>query len=178
LIPEGLMMNLPGVKTLIEEINTLFEGIADQQEFRALKEKLSNEEELKLLLSPWSYSLFNSFPAFAKQQLLLEREMAGSIKLSQVETEKLLAYFCQIELAKRKKAGEYGGAFAAVTHFFGYQGRSALPTDFDCSLGSTSGFGAGVLIENGRTGMAVSVSEVTLDPSQWRVGGVPLLALL
>jgi len=149
LIPEGLMMNLPGVKTLIEEINTLFEGIADQQEFRALKEKLTNEEELKLLLSPWSYSLFNSFPAF-----------------------------CQIELAKRKKAGEYGGAFAAVTHFFGYQGRSALPTDFDCSLGSTSGFGAGVLIENGRTGMAVSVSEVTLDPSQWRVGGVPLLALL
>lgn len=113
-------MNLPGVKTLIEEINALFEGIADQQEFRAMKEKLSNDEELKLLLSPWSYSLFNSFPTFAKQQLLLEREMAGSIKLSQIETEKLLAYFCGIELAKRKKAGTYNGAFAAVTHFFGY----------------------------------------------------------
>ena len=104
--------------------------------------------------------------------------MAGSIKLSQVETEKLLAYFCQIELAKRKAAGQYSGAFAAVTHWFGYQGRSALPTAFDCSLGSTCGFGAGVLIENGRTGMAVTVSEVTNHPTEWRVGGVPLLALL
>lgn len=88
--------------------------------------------------------------------------MAGTIKLSQVETEKLLAYYCQIELANRKKAGSYNGAFAAVTHFFGYQGRSALPTKFDCSLGSTAGFGAAALIANGRTGMAVAVSEVTL----------------
>jgi pyrophosphate--fructose-6-phosphate 1-phosphotransferase len=108
----------------------------------------------------------------------MEREMSGSIKLSQIETEKLLAHFCQVELAKRKSAGKYSGAFAAVTHFFGYQGRSALPTSFDCSLGSTCGFGAAVLIENGRNAMAVSVSELTLDPSQWRVGGVPLLALV
>jgi hypothetical protein len=40
------MTNLPGVKTLISEINTLFEGITDQAEFRALKDKLGDHDTL------------------------------------------------------------------------------------------------------------------------------------
>lgn len=40
--------------------------------------------------------------------------------MSHIETEKLIAYFVQIELDKRKKAGTYNGTFAPVTHFFGY----------------------------------------------------------
>jgi 6-phosphofructokinase 1 len=50
------------------------------------------------------------------------------------------------ELAIRKKQGTYKGTFAPVTHFFGYQGRSGHPSKFDCSLGSTMGFTAAVLI--------------------------------
>ena len=46
--------------------------------------------------------------------------MLGAVKLSGVETEKLVAYLVQKELDSRKKAGTYNGAFAAVTHFFGY----------------------------------------------------------
>lgn len=46
-------------------------------------------------LTPWSHSLFLSLPEFLKQQLLIEREMAGSIKLSQIETEKLVAYMVE-----------------------------------------------------------------------------------
>lgn len=49
---------------------------------------------------------------------------------------------------------------------------------FDCSLGSTSGFAAAVLIEQGLTGMAVSVRQCTQKPSDWRVGGVPILAIV
>ena len=93
--------------------------------------------------------------------MLNEREVEGSVKLSQIETEKLLAYFVQKELDKRKQAGSYTGAFAPVTHFFGYQGRSAHPSAFDCSLGSTCGFAAGVLIEHNMTGYAVAVRQVT-----------------
>jgi hypothetical protein len=33
-----------------------------------------------------------------KQQLLIEREISGSIKLSQIETEKLVAFFVEEEL--------------------------------------------------------------------------------
>lgn len=82
------------------------------------------------------------------------------------------------ELKSRKAKGEYSGSFAPVTHYFGYQGRSGHPSKFDCSLGSTSGFAAGVLVSSGLTGVAVSVRQITQAPDQWRVGAVPILALL
>jgi 6-phosphofructokinase len=122
--------------------------------------------------------LYNSLPEFFRQQLLIEREISGSIKLSQIETEKLVAFMVEEELKIRKKAGSYKGTFAPVTHFFGYQGRSGHPSHFDCSLGSTMGFTAGLLVEHGLTGVAASVSNVTRSPNQWRVGGVPIMGLL
>ena len=82
------------------------------------------------------------------------------------------------ELKRRKAKGVYTGTFSPVTHFFGYQGRAAHPSLFDCSLASTMGFGAAALIEAGMTAVAVSVKDITNHPSEWRVGGVPLLALL
>lgn len=108
-------------------------------------------------MTKWSYSLFESFPDFFRNQLLVYREMSGDVRLSQIETEKLLAYLCDVELKERKKKGTYKGSFAPVTHFFGYQGRSGHPSLFDCSLGSTMGYAAGALVEAGLTGMAVSV---------------------
>lgn len=72
----------------------------------------------------------------------------------------------------------YKGGFSPVTHFFGYQGRAAHPSFFDCSLASAYGFGAACLIEFGLTGMGVAVKDVTKHPSEWRVGGVPLVAML
>jgi len=87
----------------------------------------------------------------------MNREVEGSIKLSLIETEKLISFFVEKELNERKKRGTYSGSFAPVSHYFGYQGRSGHPSLFDCSLGSTTGFAAGVLIQQGLTGMAVSV---------------------
>ena len=83
--------------------------------------------------------------------MLVEREIEGTLKLSQLETERLVSYLVGEQLEKRKKAGLYKGAFAPVTHFFGYQGRSAHPSHFDCSLGSSMGFAAARLIEAGLT---------------------------
>jgi 6-phosphofructokinase len=110
---------------------------------------------------------------------LVEREIQGkSIKLSQIETEKLIAYLVEEELKQRKKLKMYKGSFAPVTHFFGYQGRSGHPSTFDCSLASTMGFTAGVLINNKLTGLCVSIKNLTQDPSVWRCGAVPILSLL
>jgi 6-phosphofructokinase len=97
-------------------------------------------------------------------QLVAEQEMTSEVNLSQLETEKLLAYYVSTELKKRKAKGTFTGTFAPVTHFFGYQGRSAHPSLFDCSLASTMGFGAGALLEGGLTGMGVAVKELTLPP--------------
>lgn len=85
-----------------------------------MKEKLLDGEEIKQLLTEWSYSLFRVFPEFIKTQMLVSREMSGTINIASVETEKMLAYFCDIELQARKAAGAYKGGFAPVTHFFGY----------------------------------------------------------
>ena len=55
---------------------------------------------------------------------------------------------------------------------------TAHPSTFDCSLASTSGYGAACLLDAGLTNVAVSVKDLTNEPHRWRVGGVPILALL
>lgn len=136
---------------MLQELNAAFDATDDKQKL------IDEPEKLRELMTKWSYSLFESFPDFFRNQLLVYREMSGDVKLSQIETEKLLAYLCDVELKERKKKGTYKGSFAPVTHFFGYQGRSGHPSLFDCSLGSTMGYAAGALVEAGLTGMAVSV---------------------
>ncbi|KAH0916226.1 hypothetical protein HID58_030672 [Brassica napus] len=65
--------------------------------------------------------------------LLLHPESDDSAQLSQIETEKLLAYLVETEMNKRLKEGTYKGKkFNAICHFFGYQARGSLPSKFDC----------------------------------------------
>ena len=181
LIPEGLLSHISAFKHLIIELNNLFKNCKDSIEMGALTQKIIKDKEEKYIkteLSPWSYSLYATLPDFMKLQLINEQQILGEVNLSQIETEKLLAYFVEIELKKRKAEGTYKGSFAPVTHFFGYQGRAAHPSNFDCSLASTMGFGAGVMLQSGITGAAVSVKELTNDPKDWRVGAVPILSML
>jgi len=77
-----------------------------------------------------------------------------------------------------KKKGQFNGSFAPVTHFFGYQGRCSHPSLFDCSLGSTFGYGAAVLLEAGCTGMCVCIKDVIRPAKNWRIGGVPILTMV
>ena len=178
IIPEGLLAHISSFNQLIIEVNKLFSKVTTIEQQHELQQRLSDEETIKQLLSPWSYSLFASLPDFFKQQLLMNREVEGSIKLAAIETEKLISFFVEKELNERKAKGLYKGSFAPVSHYFGYQGRSGHPSMFDCSLGSTTGFAAAVLVEQGLTGMAVAVRQITQAASQWRVGGVPILAMV
>ena len=54
-------------------------------------------------------------------------------QLSRIETEKLVMALVEAELAARRAAGTYAGKFAGLAHYFGYEGRCALPTNFDAT---------------------------------------------
>ena len=72
-----------------------------------MSEKLFEDTSyIKEALSPWSYSLYATLPDFMRRQLVSEQEMSGEVNLSQLETEKLLAYFVAEELKKRKARGK------------------------------------------------------------------------
>lgn len=60
-----------------------------------------DENVIKSKLTLWSYSLYTTLPDFIRKELLYEREVLGSVKISMIDTEKLLAYMVEIELQNR-----------------------------------------------------------------------------
>jgi len=114
-----------------------------------------------------------------QKQLLLDRESDGSVQLSQIETEKLLAQLVDTEMTRRTKAGIYAGKkFNAICHFFGYQARGSLPSNFDCNYAYTLGQTAYHLAHAGLNGYLATVSNLKQDVSQWRCGGAPLTGMM
>lgn len=45
------------------------------------------------------------------------------LQVARISTEKLIIRLAEHELEKRKAAGTYKGKFAALSHYFGYEGR-------------------------------------------------------
>ena len=108
-LPEGLLGHLPEMRALLHEMGTLY------------AQGVRTESQLRSQLKPWSAALFSSLPPFIRAQLTLERESQGGLQWSQVETERLLAHLCKLNLEARKAAKTYSGKFSAITSFFGYQ---------------------------------------------------------
>ena len=81
-------------------------------------------------------------------------------------------------LQEMKAAGEYCGKFAALHHFFGYEGRCADPTNFDADYCYALGFNAAQLIKAGVTGYMSSVRNLTNPSVQWMAGGIPITMMM
>jgi pyrophosphate--fructose-6-phosphate 1-phosphotransferase len=146
LVPEGLIEFIPEIRELLSALN-------DGASPRALPTKLA--------------TLLKSFPLNIQQQLLLDRDPHGNVRVSQIETEKLLA-----EMVSAKTF------LAALTHFFGYEGRCGAPSNFDANYGYALGYNAAVLALNGFTGYLSSVKQLTRPPIHWTCGGVPLTTMM
>ena len=58
-------------------------------------------------------------------------------------------------------------------HFFGYEGRCAMPSNFDADYCYSLGYNAFALISAGLTGYLSSVKNLTKPANQWFAGGVP-----
>ena len=174
-IPEGLIENIPELGMLISELDSI---CASPDFVMHEGDHARTVAELRESLTMWSKSLLDSMPAYMQTQLMLSRNVNNEVALSQAETEKLLAYFVEIEMALRKKKGTYKGTWACVCSFIGYQARGAAPTNFDVEYAYNLGHVAAVLVANEMSGYMATINNLKEDVSRWHASGVPLTALM
>ena len=175
LIPEGLIEFIPAVKALISELNDL---LAHNDEFNALATDEAKRSYVQSKLSPASSEVYMSLPVGIAKQLTLDRDPHGNVQVSLIETEKLLIEMVGKRLAQLKAEGTYKGKFSAINHFFGYEGRCAVPSNFDADYTYSLGYTASVLISAGKTGYMSSVRNLTAPAAEWIAGGVPITTLM
>ncbi|MGM9837100.1 MAG: diphosphate--fructose-6-phosphate 1-phosphotransferase [Paludibacteraceae bacterium] len=175
LIPEGLIEFIPAMRVLIQELNDM---LAQNEEFTSLEGDDAKREYVKSMLTPASCELYRSLPKAIARQLTLDRDPHGNVMVSQIETEKLLIEMVGKRLAQLKANGTYKGKFSALNHFFGYEGRCAIPSNFDADYCYSLGMTATHLIAAGKTGYMALVRNLTKPAAEWIAGGVPITMMM
>ncbi len=178
IIPEGLIEFIPEMKSMIANLNDIMATLENDPDFvnaTTIREKFDIVENR---LDPDNAKVYNSLPALIKGQLLADRDPHGNVQVSKIETEKLLIEMITTRLDELKSQGEYIGKFSAQSHFFGYEGRCAFPSNFDADYCYSLGFNAFALINFGLTGYLSSIRNLTKPASQWVAGGVPLTMMM
>jgi len=176
LIPEGIIEFIPEVGALISELNEL---LHDQEEaFNALTSKSEKMKFITTRLSKTSAAVYASLPSLIQLQLTNDRDPHGNVQVSLIETEKLLIEMVGVELEQMKASGSYSGNFGHQSHFFGYEGRCAAPSNFDADYCYGLGYSASALIGAGKTGYMACVQNLTQPASEWIAGGVPITMMM
>ncbi len=176
LIPEGLVEFIPEIKALIEEINHLL--AKEEAAFNALPDTAARISFVDSHLSKASQGAFTVLPEEIKAQLLMDRDPHGNVQVSRIETDKLLAAMVEIRLKQMRKDGSYKGKFSWMTHFFGYEGRCAFPTNFDADYCYSLGYNAYMLIAGGLSGYLSSVTNLSASADSWQAGGIPITMMM
>ena len=173
LIPEGLVEFIPAMKNLIAELNDLLatpEGAAQTKD--------QQREWILGKLSAKNKEVYESLPVGVAAQLTMERDPHGNVQVSLIETENLLSEMVANKLEAWKKEGKFNGKFAALHHFFGYEGRCAAPSNYDSDYCYALGTSAAMLMANGKTGYMAIVKNTTAPASEWIAGGVPITMMM
>ena len=177
LIPEGLIEFIPEMKTMISSLNDLLAELEKDAAFTSMQ----NSEKYKIISSKLdsnNSSVFNSLPDLIKAQLLMDRDPHGNVQVSKIETEKLLIEMIKTNLKKLKNEGKYNGKFSEQAHFFGYEGRCAMPSNFDADYCYSLGYNAFGLILAGLTGYISCIKNLSAPADEWMAGGVPLTMMM
>ncbi|GMO53465.1 MAG: diphosphate--fructose-6-phosphate 1-phosphotransferase [Candidatus Endomicrobiellum trichonymphae] len=176
LVPEGLIEFIPEMKKLISTLN---DALAENASVVAEINSVAGKKEFICTKLPAKLSdLMKSLPSGIASQLMLDRDPHGNVQVSLIETEKLLIEMVHKKLYELKKENKYGGKFSAITHFFGYEGRCGIPSNFDANYTYALGYNAAVLVLNGLTGYLSSVRNLARSPKQWECGGIPLTMMM
>ena len=177
LIPEGLIEFVPAFKRLIAELSDLLSSDLAKTEAKGLK----SDDLLAWILnhvSSENLPTLKSLPEEVAKQLALGRDPHGNVQVSLIEPEKMLSEMCAKRLDEWKEQGKFKGKFAALHHFFGYEGRCATPSNFDCNYCYALGTSAAQLVANRKTGYMAIVKNTTAPAEEWVAGGVPITKMM
>jgi pyrophosphate--fructose-6-phosphate 1-phosphotransferase len=175
IIPEGLIEFIPEVKTLISELNDILAKEADAFQ------KLDYEDKIKFVIKSLDKTMsktFSSLPQGIQLQLCLDRDPHGNVQVSLIETEKMLAEMVKKQLKEMAAKGQYKGKFSTQSHFLGYEGRCAAPSNYDADYCYSLGYTAAALIGAGKTGYMASVRNTTKSSAKWVCGGIPITMMM
>lgn len=175
IIPEGLIEFIPHIKRLISQMNDVL-AMPESQNLSMSRNDLI--DFIKSQLTDENLLVFNALPMNVARQLAFDRDPHGNVQVSQIETEKLLATMVAQRVEKFKRWGRYNGNFATQTHFFGYEGRCAAPSNFDADYCYALGNSAAQLIAAGKTGYMAIVKNTTAPADEWEAGGVPITMMM
>lgn len=165
LIPEGIIEFIPECKMLIGELNSL---LADSQSTQDVLNKLTSA----------SKACFDILPVEVQNQLMLDRDPHGNVQVSKIESDRLFLETVKKELNVRKQVGYYKGKFSAQPLFYGYEGRSCLPSNFDSQYCYALGHVAALLIDQGYTGYMGFIQQLVRPAEEWQIGAAPLLKMM
>ena len=176
LVPEGLIEFVPSLNALISEINDLL--AKTEKEFNSLDSVPAKIAFVEGKLSSDSRKVFDSLPAEIKGQLLADRDPHGNVQVSKIETEKLLIQTVEKKLKQMKEEGKYNGKFSALSHFFGYEGRCAFPSNFDADYCYSLGYNAALLLGANMSGYLSSITQLSKPADEWQAGGIPITMMM
>ena len=177
-IPEGLIEFIPEMGSMISNLNDIMATLESDPDFvnaTTIRDKFDIVENR---LEDENAKVYKSLPALIKGQLLADRDPHGNVQVSKIETEKLLIEMISTRLDELKEEGSFIGKFSAQSHFFGYEGRCAFPSNFDADYCYSLGYNAFALISFGMTGYLSSVRNLTESADKWIAGGVPLTMMM
>lgn len=179
LIPEGVIEFIPEFKQMIQELNSLLvSGGPHAAILENLESFQAKQDYLSKCLSAEASHCFKNIPEQIAEQLLLDRDPHGNVQVSKIETERLFVSLVERELKKRKQQGTYKGKFAAQPLFCGYEGRSGLPSNFDCQYCYALGYVAALLVRSEVTGYMSCINNLTKPVTEWTLAGVPIFQML
>lgn len=149
LIPEGLIEFMPEIVALTEELSR---GV--------LPAKLGAKDR-----ATWAL-----LPEKIQSQLLDSKDPHGNVRVSQISTEELLMQLVKKELLARN----FQGSANFQEHFFGYEGRSCLPTNFDANYAYSLGILGAMAARDRVTGVICAFRSLQEPADRW----IPVLSSL
>lgn len=170
LVPEGLIEFIPEIGALISALNEILHNVQDKLQIK--RQIISSKLSLKLL------DTFKSLPDQIQSQLLLDRDAHGNVQVTLIETERMLAQMVEQELKSRKSFNNLNASFNPQTHFFGYEGRCAFPSNFDSQYCYSLGYNALILISNGLTGYLSAIKNLSAPIRDWIPVGIPITMIM